>query len=136
MAANRYTGRVARPFAGPRQQQGITTFGWLLVVVLIAFFAMLAIRLVPIYLEYFNVRSAMNGLESAPEVGTTSREVRAALMKRLDINRVAHVQQDDVTVEPREEAYVVNVNYDVRVPFVGNIDLLVSFDHQARVPAR
>ena len=45
-------------------QRGMTAIGWLIVLAMIGFFVLLALRMVPAYLDYYKVVSTLEGLES------------------------------------------------------------------------
>ena len=83
-----------------KHQQGMTAIGWLIVLVLIGFFVLLALRMVPAYMEYYKVVSSLSSLEK--ESGFSSpyeiRQLVAAkseLVQRLtsEIGRVVIGQQ-------------------------------------------
>lgn len=54
-----------------KAQRGITMIGFLMVLVIVGFFAYAAMRLVPVYTEYFSVRKAMKSV--AGEVGVANK---------------------------------------------------------------
>lgn len=117
-------------------QRGMTAISWLLTMALIAFFALIAIRLVPIYLDGYKVASSLESLAAPGHEGRSPGELRSMLMKRLRINMVSDVTSRDVRVEARGGMHVVNVNYEKRQPLIGNIDVVISFDKSVEVPAR
>lgn len=119
------------------RQQGMTTIGWILVFLLIAFFTLITLKIVPIYLDSFKAVSILKDLEAEPETGAMSPgEVVRTLRKRLDINMVEGVTNDDIYVERTGDSMVIGFDYEVRRNLLGNLDVVVSFDKSIEVPVR
>lgn len=111
------------------RQRGMTAIGWLMVLGLIAFFSLIGLRLVPVYLEYFSVVTALESLKKNSDAsGDAPRQVVDALMRRLDISDVKSVKPANVKVLNEGGALKVAVNYEVRVPLMGNLDALATFN--------
>ena len=53
-----------------KAQGGITLLGFLMVLMIVGFFAFLVMRLFPVYSEYYSVVSAMKGVQAEPGVST------------------------------------------------------------------
>ena len=119
------------------RQRGMTPVGWVLVFLLIAFFALIALTLAPIYLQSFSVGSVISDLKEEPGISTmTSREITALVMKRLDINMVKGIDPDEIYVEKSGNTKTINADYEVRDSMLGNVDIVVSFKKSVEVPAR
>lgn len=120
-------------FAG--RQRGMTAIGWVLLIALILAMALVALKLVPIYLTGMSVSSAVSSLEDdSASVGKTPREIRRTLMKRLDINMIDEVTAEDIVIARTGNAIEVEVEYEQREHIVGNLDVVVSFHSSARIP--
>ena len=122
-----------------KKQQGMTAVGILMVLALIAFFTLLALRLVPPYLENFNVTSSLKSLQT--EVGIKDKspgEIRNLLQRRLDINDVANVKRENVTIakDAKSGLLKIAVDYEVRVPIMLNVDAVVVFSDSVEVATR
>ncbi len=113
---------------------GMSGLGFLLLLVVIGFFALLVIRLFPVYLEHYNVSSSLKSLQSEAQLEAMSNaEIRASLLRRFEVNDVTHVGKEDIKIEIEDGARRVNIAYEVRKPFLGNIDLVVSFSDTAEL---
>lgn len=106
-------------------QKGMTFIGWVIVLAIIGFFAMVVIKLVPIYLEYQSVVSAMQAV--AAEDNRTPGEIRASLGKKLDINNVTVVKAADFEILREDGGITLAIEYEARTNFVANIDIVVNF---------
>ena len=111
------------------RQRGLTLIGFGLVLVLVVFFAYAAMRVVPLYLEYQALISAMDNLEADPRgAKMTRREIEIKLMDSLWVNYATdNIQKKHIKIT-RKKGLNVRVAYEVRKDFVGNIDLILSFD--------
>lgn len=118
-------------------QSGMTAIGWLLVLGLIAFFTLILLRLVPLYLEYSKVTSVLESLESQPGItGETRSGIIGLVSRRFDINDVRNVDPKLVTVVKNKGELVIGISYERREHIIGNIDVVTMFDKQVAVPIR
>ncbi|HID48171.1 MAG TPA: DUF4845 domain-containing protein [Chromatiales bacterium] len=117
-------------------QRGMTTIGWILVLLLIAFFAMTVMKLVPVYLNGFKVASIVDSLKKDREVSSMSnRQILSKLSKRFDIDMVSGVEPEDIYIEKGQGVKIITVDYEVRKNFLGNIDFVISFVESVEVPS-
>lgn len=112
-------------------QQGITMIGFVMLVCVLGFFAYAAMKLLPVYTEYFGVVKSMKIVQSEPNIETKSiDEIRQILNVQFDLQ---YVNEKDV---PPKAIQLVTANggrslriaYDIEVPFLYNVNLLVKFD--------
>lgn len=109
-------------------QQGMTAIGWAIVLGLIAFFTLLTLRLAPVYLENYEVKSVLASLKNEPEIGQKNvREIRNLVDNRLYINGVQTVQAKEFQILQKGGKTTVSIDYEVRRSFIGNVELLVHF---------
>jgi hypothetical protein len=117
-----------------QRQSGLTPVSIVVLLAIGAFFVMLALRLAPIYLENFKVSSHLEKLAKDPETKNMSDdEIIAKLLKRFDIDDVEHVTRDDILIEETESGLTISVDYEVRSPTIGNVDIVVSFADKADI---
>lgn len=117
-----------------QKQRGMTLTGWMTVVALILFFALLGMKIVPIYLENLTVKDVVKTLKDEPLITKKSAaQVKSMVMKRLDINGVYDLTSEHVTVKKSPGIMKVDVTYTVQKKMVGNIDILVSFSDQVEL---
>ena len=112
-----------------RQQKGMTGIAMAMILVLVAFFAMVVLRLFPIYMEHFSVTSHLKTLSKDEGASQkTNSEIISKLTKSFGIDDVKNVTGEHIFIE-REKGGVVTVavEYEVRTPAISNIDMVVSF---------
>ena len=57
-----------------RQQRGLTPIATLAILILVGFGLFLLFKLVPVYLEYFNVASSVNSLKEVADLGQRAKK--------------------------------------------------------------
>lgn len=117
-------------------QKGMTAIGWLLVLALIAFFTLITLRLVPLYLEFGKVASVMESLQNEPGVTNMSRtEIVTLVTRRFDVNDVRDVNPKMIKVSKDKGILTVSIDYERREHLVANVDVVATFDKKVEVVA-
>jgi len=110
-------------------QRGMTLTSFLVVLIVVGFFLYIGMKLFPMYQEYYAVRSAMKSLANEPSVGTMApAQIQELFFKRLYINYSDNVKPSNVKFSRRDNGWTLNVNYEVRRPLVGNLDVVGKFE--------
>ena len=105
------------------------------ILVVFAFLAAILMRLVPVYIEYFNVKSSLERLATEQGLGKASgRQLKDRLMRQFDINNIENVKREDIKIAKEGHKKTVIVDYEVRRPLVANIDMIVHFHDQVALP--
>jgi len=117
-----------------KKQRGMTGLGWLTVLFLIGFFAFLALKLIPIYLENYSIKQVVYSLKEEPRITKkTPSEVRKLIMNRFKINSIYAFNKDDLKIKKSGGVMTVTVDYVVNEPMVGNVAILVSFKDEIKL---
>ncbi|MDX3936194.1 MAG: DUF4845 domain-containing protein [Stenotrophomonas maltophilia] len=110
-------------------QRGITLTSFLVVLIVVAFFLYIGMKLFPMYQEYYAVRSAMKSLAKEPGVGNMEpRRIQDMFFKRLYINYSENVKPADVKFDRIDGGWNMKVYYEVRREMIGNLDVVGKFD--------
>jgi Domain of unknown function (DUF4845) len=108
-----------------KQQKGMTFIGAALVIAAIICFAIVGMKVVPAYIEFNSVKSAVKKINSANPSGSMSRsEINEAFGKSASIDNIDSVTAADLTVENG----VVRAEYQKVIPIVGNASALLDFN--------
>ncbi len=111
--------------------KGITLIGFIVVLVVVGFFAYAAMRLIPAYTEYFGVVKAMDQMCKEPGADQLPlSQLRSMMNAKFETQYVseANVPAQSITVNREGGAATLRVAYERRVPFIYNIELLITFD--------
>jgi hypothetical protein len=113
----------------------MTFLGLLCVMALVGVVAYAGVRLLPAYLNYLKVVSAMNAVASEFKGGGADEgSVRRALEKNWGIQDITGVGFNEVEIKKAEGGGVVlHVNYDDVEPYLANVSLSVSFDKSVTI---
>ncbi len=115
-----------------RKQHGITLIGFAIVLIVVGFFAYAAMKLIPLYIEYFGVVKSLKSLQT--DAGIQNMGIDEIRRKLDAIFNVQYVDETDVplnsvTLITSNGQRSLNVAYSVDKPFIYNIDLLVHFNY-------
>lgn len=110
-----------------QHQKGISLLGMLMLAAVVGFFAYVAVKLAPVYVENFSVKSSLKSLAEEDVQGIGAGEIKSRLAKRLEINNVRSVKPDQIKIRSEGNYRIVNVDYEVRTRFYGNVYILVAF---------
>jgi len=116
------------------KQRGMTLISWVILLAVIAFFATLIIRILPMYQEYFGVVHIMDGMKTElTDNKITKQQAYILLMRRFNTGYITSVQKDNIEISRGKNHTNVTkivIDYEVRVPFIAQIDLIGHF-HKA-----
>ena len=120
-----------------RKQGGLSLLGFLVVLAVVGFAAYVGMKLFPMYQEYYSVRSAMKGLANEPGVADMDpAKIQDLFFRRLYFNYSENVKPQNVKFERTEGGWKMRVNYEVRRPLVGNLDVVGRFDSTQELTRR
>ena len=116
------------------RQRGIGLVGLMAFIAIGGFVVYTGFALLPVYLEYIEVRSSVDSLnEGMPETDLNARRLQELLQRRFMVNGIHSVTSRDVTITPMQNHFRVEVAYEVRIPWFANIDLVTKFQHETQV---
>lgn len=118
------------------KQKGLTGISIMAIVVVIAFTALIFLKIMPIYFDSFKVGDVISSLKDERGLGDKgNRAIVTSILKRLDVNMVSDVTKDHIFIEKTKNTVFIDVEYEVRKPMFGNLDIVVSFKKSVEVPA-
>lgn len=125
-----------------RNQKGFTFWSLSMTFIAAGFVAVIGMKLIPAYLEFFSVKKALATLKKDPNFNQMNKgDLQLAYSKTARIDNIRAVAPDDLDVSKDESgATVVSVEYQVKIPMVYNITALLDFaastDASAASPAK
>jgi hypothetical protein len=122
-----------KPFIKARKQSGMTLIGFVIVLAVVIFMSYIGMRIGPIYMEYYSVVSAMNGVAS--ERGSANlppNDIRAKVLNRLYVSYSENVKNKHIKLT-RSNGVQLRIAYEVRTPIIGNLDVVAHFDRSVRL---
>lgn len=119
------------------KQRGISLMGWLVILILAGFFASIAFKVLPHYMDNRALDKVISSVDREAATGLRIRSVGEFynhVEKNMQINNIRDLKAADI-MEIRAEGadFYVHLEYEVREKILKNIDLVVSFDKEYRV---
>jgi hypothetical protein len=113
-----------------RRQKGLTLIGFFIVLSVVLFFIYAGMRLAPSYLEYHALTNAMNSLRDDPAAKSMSPvRIKQKIMDHLWVSYSNNnIKREHMRISKKSGGINVRVAYEVRKPFLGNVDVILSFD--------
>ena len=110
------------------RQRGLSMIGFLFMAVVLVMIAMLAMKLVPAYIEYFSVKKILStmGQESGLK-SESNADIRNDFARRADVGYVTVVKPEDIVIDRHGSVPVISADYTYRTKLVGNVSLVVDF---------
>lgn len=118
------------------KQKGLTGISIMMIVVVIAFAAVIFLKIMPVYFDAFKVGDVVSAMKDERGLGDkTNNEIVSMILKRLDVNMVSDVTKEHIFIEKTKNDVFIDVEYEVRKKMFGNLDVVVSFKKSAEAPA-
>lgn len=118
-----------------KNQKGMGALQWILVLLIVAFFALLAFRVVPLYTENQYVVAGLKNLVNLDEKLTelSDSEIHKRMENFYTINYVKSEGAQKIVIEREDDHVLVKIDYSASAniftnqPFLGTVDIVVHF---------
>lgn len=111
------------------KQRGMGLIGNVLLVSLIIFFATVAVRLGPTYVDNWSLDRVLSSLaEEAAAKEMTPFEVREKMQRLFITNRIETLSTKEIKINREKRKLVIDARYEKRVPLMANVDAVVRFE--------
>jgi hypothetical protein len=118
------------------KQMGMTGIGWLTVLALIGFFVLIGLKIVPIQIEAYKVRTALERLNHVPQITKMpKKEIVGILMNQFSIEDINSVGKDNITIKNEKGVLTVTIEYEHRTSFIKPYDIIGVFSEEVKVIA-
>lgn len=116
-----------------KKQQGLSIIGFIIVLAMAVFVSYLGMRIVPLYMEYYSVVSALNGVASERGSARLSPyDIKVKVLNRLYVSYSENVKESHIKIT-RGNGVNLRVKYEVRTPIMGNLDVIARFDKSVKL---
>ena len=118
------------------KQKGLTGISIMVMLIAIAFIAVIFLKIMPIYFDGFKVGDVVTAMKEERGLGDKSlNEIKTMILKRLDVNMVTDVTKEHIFIDKIKNEIFIDVEYEVRKPMFGNLDVIISFKKSVEAPA-
>jgi ABC-type dipeptide/oligopeptide/nickel transport system permease component len=117
--------------------RGMTLMSFVIVLVVVGFFALVIMKLFPMYSEYYSLKSVMEEYAAQPNsAANTPTQMHNELNRRFGIAYIDSVEKDHIKVVREKGVSRLNIAYEVRVPLFANLDIVGKFDNTVDLTGR
>ncbi|MBW3551716.1 MAG: DUF4845 domain-containing protein [Proteobacteria bacterium] len=111
-----------------RTQRGMTLIGFIIVLAVVGVFVYMGMKLIPMYSEYYSVKQALGAMEEEPGMADRSpAQIRDLFFRRLYVSYAENIKREHLDIARRDAGFVLTVEYEVRKPLIGNLDVVGKF---------
>ena len=112
-----------------RHQQGMTLTSFIIVLAVVGVFVYMAMKLIPMYSEFFSVKKALEGMAREPNVASSDpAQIKDLFFRRMEADYVDDIKPDNIKLARKEAGWVMTVEYEVRKPLIANLDVVGHFN--------
>lgn len=110
-----------------RKQSGVSLVNLIVGLGIAAFIAILGMKMIPAYIEYFKVKKIFASMVQAGDTKGTVNEIRRSFQRRNTIEDVHSVNEQDIEITKEGGETVLSANWSVKVALVSNISACIDF---------
>ena len=101
----------------------------LVLLAVVGFFLTAAFKIGPLYLDNSFVRAAVTSLQNEDIHNMSNGDIRRKLTAQFDMNNVRDIDTTLIEVIREKTRTQVTLNYEKRVNFMGDVDVVVMFNN-------
>ena len=115
------------------KQNGVTFIGMIMFAIVLVLVAIFSLKLIPVYMDDGKIQKSLDAMVRDPALQSASAdEIRNSFSKRVNImDGVTVVNPADLDISNDNGRLTVSVPYSVKIPFAGNVSLLIEFKPSA-----
>ena len=107
------------------RQRGMSLTGLIVVLMVLGLFALLAIKVVPSYLEF---RAVRDGITRAKAAGGGVAEIQGTFDKFAEINNISVIHGSDLVISRDGGTPEISFAYEKRIPLTERATLVIDYD--------
>lgn len=112
-----------------QKQRGATLIGMAFVAAILVFAAIVAMKMVPAYIEFMSVKQVLKAMEQESLRDMSKKEIMTSFDKRASTAYIEVVKGSDLIIAKREDGTTgLSVQYQVVKPIIANISVVLDFD--------
>ncbi len=117
-----------------QNQKGASALMMLCYVLAAMFVLMVGFKLGPVYMDNMTVNSVLSSLDERSDIRQASaKEVRDRIRKGFQVNAIRDLPSDVIKVYQEGAFLVADINYERRVDFISNIDVVLTFENSWKI---
>lgn len=90
----------------------MTLIGMLLIVIVIAFMGLVAMKVIPMYMQYYTIKSTIESIRKEPQLAQMSpSDIQNAIQKRFDIGYVDKIKARELKIKNERNGRILELVY-------------------------
>ena len=115
--------------AGVCKQSGVSLIGFIIIGILVALAAMVAIKVVPEYVEYYTILKNVKAVANSSDMQDASvAQIRAEYEKKNTIDYTSAISGKDLDITKEGNQIVIYFAYQKKIHLVGAASLVLDFE--------
>lgn len=112
-----------------QRQAGMSIWGMLVIAIMVGFYVLCAVKLIPVYTEYLSVKEILTKVAREHQPGTTTTgQMRRRLDNLFNTNQIYGLKPSEVEIYRKGGKTFIDGNYEGRVTIAGQLDIVLRFD--------
>lgn len=117
-----------------QRQNGLTLTGFIMVIALVCFFALVAMKLFPLYNESFAVTKSLESVAKDPKADKLALiQLRRNFLRNANINGLSRFQERNISDyltanKVGQKPRTMTMNYEARTNLFGNLDMVLVYE--------
>lgn len=107
-----------------RNQQGLSLTGLIVLLAIVGFIAVMAMKVVPTFTEYMSIKKAIASIKAE---GGPIPEMRAAFNRQAEVGYIDAIDGKDLTIVKNGDDAEISFAYQKVIPLVGPVSLLIDY---------
>jgi cbb3-type cytochrome oxidase cytochrome c subunit len=96
-----------------KQQRGLTMIGMLLLIVVLGFMALIAVKVIPIYIQHFTIKSTIESIRKERQPAQVSLAgIQIAIQKRFDVSHVDKIIAKDLKLRNERNRWMLGLVHE------------------------
>ena len=119
------------------KQRGLTAITWIILLGLIGTQSVMALRIIPVYMNDNTVQKILEEMKADPEArGKTPGGLKALIQRRLQVNNMYDLldNKEAFKFKKLSDGVQINLHYEQRGPIYGNLEFIATFEHEVVIP--
>jgi hypothetical protein len=119
-----------------KKQQGLSIIGLLIVLLMAGAIGFFGLKVGPTYMENWTLKKMMKDLQTDDAViGKNPNTIQNVVLKRTRVNGVYNLTPKNLKIKRRGVYNVVTLDYTVAKKLAGNMEVVMTFQETANIPA-
>ncbi|NTV95652.1 MAG: DUF4845 domain-containing protein [Thiobacillus sp.] len=119
-----------------QRQRGFTLVSLIFMLMLAGFAALIAMKTVPTYINYFAVKKSLENILAEANTEATAYELRSTFDKRMDVNSIYDIKSSDLEVSRDNGMLTLSVPISSKKPIGWGIGVTVDLVATASTPLK